>query len=122
MNQEKKSRKFSLLIRLLGASCTLLLTCTAIYIALAGLNFASGFIAAVALTGLVGPGLGLRSVETHLAAKVDGERVSGERPKMACAYNFDVSLSIGFMPKTFAGKGIASFFRNSRQSFPVSLI
>ncbi len=55
MSKEKKDRKYSLLIRLLGASCTFLFIGTVIYITAAGLSFVSGFIVAASLLGLVGP-------------------------------------------------------------------
>ena len=55
MDKEKKDRKFSLLIRFLGASCTFLLIGSVIYIAVAGLSFVSGFSVAASLTGLIGP-------------------------------------------------------------------
>lgn len=55
MGKVKKDRKYSLLIRFLGASCTFLLIGSVIYIAVVGLSFVSGFIVAASLTGLIGP-------------------------------------------------------------------
>jgi hypothetical protein len=55
MGKDKNDRKFSLLIRFLGASCIFLLVGSIVYIAVAGLSFVSGFIVAASLTGLVGP-------------------------------------------------------------------
>ena len=55
MGKDKKDRKYSLLVRFLGASCIFLLFGSVVYIALAGLSFVSGFIVAASLIGLVGP-------------------------------------------------------------------
>jgi phage-related protein len=55
MSKEKKERRYSLLIRLLGASCIFLLIGSIFYIAVAGVSFMSGFIVAASIVGLVGP-------------------------------------------------------------------
>ena len=55
MSKEKKDRKYSLLVRFLGASCTFLLIGCIFYITIAGLSFISGFLVATSLAGLVGP-------------------------------------------------------------------
>lgn len=52
--------------------------------------------------------LGLRSVGIRLAAKPNGERILRVMPKMACASKSGASFPIGYLPKTFAGSGIAS--------------
>ena len=55
MSKEKKGRKYSLLVRFLGASCTFLLLGSVFYIVASGLSFVSGFLLAASITGLVGP-------------------------------------------------------------------
>lgn len=55
MRKEKKEKKYSLPVRFLGLSCTFMFIGCIIYIAVAGLNFMSGFLVAASLTGLIGP-------------------------------------------------------------------
>jgi hypothetical protein len=50
-----KQRKFPLAIRLMGALCMLLLVGAAAFIAIAGINMASGVVLATAAAGLVAP-------------------------------------------------------------------
>lgn len=66
--------------------------------------------------------LGLRVVETHLAAKPCQQRFCRRWPKQACAYSIAPGFSTGSMPKTLAGSGTSSLASNSRHSFPASLI
>lgn len=53
----RKEKKNSLLTRLLGAACTVLLIVSVIYIANVGFNYISGLIILAAVSGIAGPSI-----------------------------------------------------------------
>lgn len=53
--KEKKNKRFSPYVRLIGFSCSLLLIGSLIYIASVGVSFLSGFFLATAVAGLTVP-------------------------------------------------------------------
>ncbi len=55
MSDQKKRKKFSPLIRLLGLSCSLLLIGCVVYIVIVGFSYISGLLLVASLAGLAGP-------------------------------------------------------------------